>query len=336
MATQRSSKGTSSSHGKGASGKSRSSSPSSSPKNRNGTQGSASKRSASARHGREESSSKPKSQRENRGDQSSSPQDEQGGMMSRAAGGVKGAGSKVTDTVKQHPIAASAIGVGIAAGLTYMAVRAIKGSSAAQDQGQDTDQGQDDQAYDDEREDQGDAQMSSQTEGEEDDAGDEEEEGSDDDEEDPGLMGRTRNALSSVGGRMGGAMRNGASSVGQTVSQGYQAGKETLGNVWENHPLAVGAGILALGVAAGMLIPSTKQEKRLFGGSSNKLSDRLRSAGRELLDQGKEIASKVVSEAGETLREEAEREGLTPERLSRKVRRIAAKLKDSVVDAADL
>ena len=332
MATQRSSKGTSSSsHGKGASGKSKSSS---SEKNRNGAQGGSSKQSASARHGREsqERSRKPRSRSEERGSESSPQEQEQGGSMSRAAGGVKGAGSKVAETVKQYPIAASAIGVGIAAGLTYMAVRVIKGSSASQDQRQD--EGEEDQGYDDEgAEDQGEAEMSSQTEGEEDEGGEEDEEGSDDDEEDPGFMGRTRKAFGSVGGRMGGAMRNGASSVGQSVGHGYQAGKEKLGNVWQN-PVAVGAGILAAGMAAGMLLPSTTQEKRLFGGSSGKLSGRLRSAGQELLEQGKEIASKVVSEAGDTLREEAEREGLTPDRLSRKVRRIASKLKDSVVDAA--
>jgi hypothetical protein len=331
MATQRGNKGTSSAHGKATSGKSKSSS-SSSEKNRNGSRGGSSRQSASARHGREsrESSGQSKGASANKGSESS-PQQEQGGMVSRAAGGVKDAGSKVADSVKQHPIAASAIGMGIAAGLTYMAVRAIQGASAAQDQAQDEGQ---DQGNDEGMEDQGDAEMSSQTEGEEDEGGDEDEEGSEDDEDDPGLMRRTRNALSSVGGRIGGAMRNGASAVGQTAGEGYRAGKETLGGVWENHPVAVGAGILAMGLAAGMLLPSTKSEKRLFGGSSGKLTGRFKSAGQELLEQGKEIASKVVSEAGETLREEAEREGLTPDRLSRKVKRIAGKLKDAVVNAA--
>jgi hypothetical protein len=287
MATQQSSRKSGSSHGKSPGGKGGSSS---AHKTRNGSRGQ-SGRGASARHGRqsERGSGRSKSRREESG---SGQLQEQG---DGGAGGLKGAGSKMVDSVKQHPFAASAIGVGIAAGLTYMAVRAFRGGGS-----QDQEDGQQDQDADE-----GDAQMSSQREGEEDEGGDDEEGGEEDDEEDPGLMSRTRDALGSG-----------------------------VGSLWENHPLAVGAGILGVGLAAGMLLPSTRSEKRLFGGTSGKLTGRLRSAGQELFDQGKEIASKVMSETTDTLREEAEREGLTPDRLSRKVKRIASKVKDAVVNAA--
>lgn len=291
MATHQSSRKSGSSHGKSGGSKGGSSSGS---KTRNGSRGH-SERGRSSRHGRPgaQASSSPGS----RGRESGAGESqEQGGAAS-----VKGAGSKVVDSVKQHPLAASAIGVGIAAGLTYMAVRAFRGPSEQED-------GQQDQDGSDE----GDAQMSSQTAGEEDEGGDDEEGGEEEDEEDPGLISRTRDALGSAGSRIG----QGASSL------------------WENHPLAVGAGILGAGIAAGMLLPSSDSEKRLFGRTSGKLTGRIRSAGQELFEQGKEIASKVMTETTETLREEADREGLTPDRLARKMKRIVNKVKDAVVTAA--
>ena len=293
MATQQSRK-SGSSHGKSSGGKSGSSS---GQKTRNGSRGQSS-RGGSGRHGRQSEAGSSRSK--SRGQESSSaPSQDQGNGN---GGGLKGAGSKMVDSVKQHPFAASAIGVGIAAGLTYMAVRAFRGAGS-----QEQEDGQQDQDSSDE----GDAQMSSQTEGEEDDGGDEEG-GEEEDEEDPGLMSRARDALGSAGNRMG----------------------QGVGSLWENHPLAVSTGILGVGLAAGMLLPSTRSEKRLFGGTSGKLTGRLRSAGQELLEQGKEIASKVMTETTDTLREEADREGLTPDRLARKVNRIAGKVKEAVVNAA--
>lgn len=294
MATQQSRK-SGSSHGKASGGKSGSSS---GQKARNGSR-SQSSRGGSARHGRqsEQGSSRPKL----RGEESGSGQSQDQG--DRNGGGLKGAGSKMVDSVKQHPFAASAIGVGIAAGLTYMAVRAFRSGG-----GQEQEDGQQDQDASDE----GDSQMSSQTEGEEDDGG-EEEGGEEEDEEDPaGMMGRARDALGSAGSRMG----------------------QGVGSLWENHPLAVSTGILGVGLAAGMLLPSTRSEKRLFGSTSGKLTGRLRSAGEQLFEQGREIASKVMTETTDTLREEADREGLTPDRLARKVKRIVGKLKEAVVNAA--
>lgn len=291
MATQHRSKKAGSSHAKSSGSRPGSTS---GGKSRNGS-GGRSDRGPSARHGRPGQRSSERSKGGGNEGRAGSGSQEQGGGMSRAAEGAKGAGSKMVDSVKQHPIAASAIGVGIAAGITYMAVRAFR-DSAAQDQGQED--AQQDQDYDESE-----PEMGSQTEGEEDDGGEEEEGGEEEDEEDPA-------------GRIASRMKQGA------------------GRLWESYPLAVSAGILGVGVAAGMLLPSTRSEKRLFGGTSGKLTGRLRSAGQELLEQGKEIASKVMSETTETLQEEAEREGLTPDRLSRKVKRIASKVKDAVVNAA--
>ena len=135
--------------------------------------------------------------------------------------------------------------------------------------------------------------------------------------------------------RFGEKLRRGASVVGSSAGHGYEIGKQKAGEFWEQHPLIVGAGILAVGVAVGMLLPSTKAEKDLAGGPAGKLTKRLRSAGQELLEQGKEIAGKVVSETGDAVREVADREGLTPDKLARKVKRIAGRVKDAVANAIE-
>jgi len=274
------------------------------------------------------------------------------GLIGRAAGGVKGAGSRAVESVKQHPVAASVVGAGLATGIAYLATRAVRGSTQRQPGQSDAQQPQDQMEPD--------AQGSAQAQGEEGDEQEEEGQGESDEEDAPDddeseSGGRFSNSRNSQAGRMTGEdeaqdededdssplarfgekLRRGASAVGSSAEHGYEIGKQKVGEFWEQHPLIVGAGILAVGVAVGMLLPSTKAEKELAGGPAEKLTKRLRSAGRELLDQEKEIAGKVVSETGDAVREVADREGLTPDKLAKKVKRIAGRVKDAVANAIE-
>lgn len=260
---------------------------------------------------------------------------EGGGMLSRVTGGAKEAGSKAVDTVKQHPVSAAMIGASVA-GLGLLAAKLVRDwSGGSEESEQQARQNQGDEAQDQAGTEEGEEQ-SEQLEDpgpEEDDesnpeasgedrAGDESDEG-----EGGGIVGRARGAW--------GAVKNSASSVGQSVEQGYEYGKDKIGSLWEDHPLAVSAGLLALGVAAGMLIPATRAEKKILGRTSGKLTDKLRTAGRELFEQGSELAGRVVSEAGNAIREEAEREGLSPDKLARKVKRVANRIKDVISDTVN-
>src|SRR3954462_12819329 len=89
-------------------------------------------RSASmGRHGRGEQQ---KTQSKGNGSSASKANPEQGandeqGIVSKASGGVRDAGSRASDTVRQRPIAASLVGAGITAGVVILAVRAIRGIS---------------------------------------------------------------------------------------------------------------------------------------------------------------------------------------------------------------
>ena len=102
----------------------------------------------------------------------------------------------------------------------------------------------------------------------------------------------------------------------------YQARQAQMG-FWqsmEERPLAIGAAALALGVVAGLLAPSTRKEDELMGETRDRLMERAREVGEEALEKGKQVASVAV----DTLKEEAERQDLTPEKLAEKVRTVAA------------
>lgn len=231
----------------------------------------------------------------------------------KAAEGLTTAGSMAAESVKEHPTAVATLGASLAAaGVALLAARALLGSS----------------------------------------------EGADDEDGGPGILERAGEALGSLKGRMGGAMdslregtsrlgeygrdglskvgtglRGGASAVGSGAERGYEYTKDMMGNLWEEHPLATGAGILALGVIAGMMIPTTRLEQSLFGQTAGRLTRRAQSAGRELLKQGRQVAESVVSGTGEAVREMADLDALAPDRVTRKVKRFTNRLKDAVTDA---
>jgi ElaB/YqjD/DUF883 family membrane-anchored ribosome-binding protein len=108
----------------------------------------------------------------------------------------------------------------------------------------------------------------------------------------------------------------------------YQARQAQMG-FWqsmEERPLAIGAAALALGVVAGLLVPSTRKEDELMGETRDRLMERAKEVGGEALEKGKQVASVAV----DTFKEEAERQDLTPEKLAEKVRNLATEATNKV------
>jgi hypothetical protein len=108
----------------------------------------------------------------------------------------------------------------------------------------------------------------------------------------------------------------------------YQARQAQMG-FWqsmEERPLAIGAAALALGVVAGLMVPSTRKEDELMGETRDRLMERAREVGGEALEKGKQVATVAV----DTLKEEAERQDLTPEKLVEKVRNVATEATNKV------
>lgn len=79
----------------------------------------------------------------------------------------------------------------------------------------------------------------------------------------------------------------------------------------QSNPLAAGAVAMALGFAAGMIIPETPQENRLMGPTRDRLMDRAEEMAHRTAEKVERVVDKTAEEAGSTARKEADREGLT-------------------------
>ena len=100
----------------------------------------------------------------------------------------------------------------------------------------------------------------------------------------------------------------------ERAGQRYHDGVEALKHTAHEHPLGLGLGFLALGVVAGMLLPSTRREDELVGPARDRLVHRTRSMAEEAARRGKQVARTAV----ETAKTEAQAQGLTPEALKEK------------------
>lgn len=104
---------------------------------------------------------------------------------------------------------------------------------------------------------------------------------------------------------------------------GHQA-RRTFADVLDREPLVIGAIGVAVGAAIGALLPASELERQHLGSTGEALRDKAST----LLDQGVAAAKNAAGEVYETVRDEADRQGLVPGNrpLSEKV--------DAVVRAA--
>jgi hypothetical protein len=133
--------------------------------------------------------------------------------------------------------------------------------------------------------------------------------------------------------RVSSAARSGAAAMGQAAREGYEHGQQLAAEGWQNHPFMICAAALALGATVGMMLPSSDLEDRTMGPTADRVMGRVKSTSRKLFRQGKDLLGKAYDEAADTAVREAERVGLTPDRLGRKVKRLASKVRDAVTDA---
>jgi hypothetical protein len=96
----------------------------------------------------------------------------------------------------------------------------------------------------------------------------------------------------------------------------------------ESNPLLVGAATLALGIVAGLAIPSTDVEDEWMGETRDQLVDQAKELGQEALDKGKEMAGTVADK----VKAEAGNQGLTPQDLADKVKSVAQEATNTVKD----
>lgn len=84
----------------------------------------------------------------------------------------------------------------------------------------------------------------------------------------------------------------------------YGTTRRTFEQWLDEAPLGVGVAALAAGLAAGLLLPETRRENELFGEASDHLKDQVKAAGGEVIERGGE----AISEAADTTTQEIKRQ----------------------------
>lgn len=110
------------------------------------------------------------------------------------------------------------------------------------------------------------------------------------------------------------ATSTGSKSAGKRKKQGKSGGQPRGGNgnpkgrtglldLLDENPLKVGAATLALGFVAGLALPLTRKENELMGDTRERLLERAREAGQEVLDKGQQIVVQAVANVREGVQE---------------------------------
>lgn len=96
----------------------------------------------------------------------------------------------------------------------------------------------------------------------------------------------------------------------QVQEKARQAGRRAAETA-ERHPLEVGLACLAAGLLTGLALRTPERVNRIAGPAADRLRQRARTAGTEMIDKGK----RVVGAATRAAKDEARSQGLTPEGL---------------------
>ena len=107
-----------------------------------------------------------------------------------------------------------------------------------------------------------------------------------------------------------GAVAHGAQDVAEAVVDRTRRSARRVEDTFYEHPLAIGAVSLALGIAAGLAAPSTDREVQLMGSARDRLVDRVKDTVEDKAEKAQHVAERVVEETKNASREE----GLTPTR----------------------
>lgn len=99
--------------------------------------------------------------------------------------------------------------------------------------------------------------------------------------------------------------------VREGTREAYTRTRERVVQTADQHPLEVGLAALAAGLLAGLALPTPAAVHRTVGPAADRLRERTRETGAELLEKGKRVARAAASAA----KDEAQAQGLTPERL---------------------
>ena len=148
---------------------------------------------------------------------------------------------------------------------------------------------------------------------------------------------QVRERLSNLGSRVregSAGMTEHARELGSRVQERarmtYERSRERVVTTATEHPLEVGLACLAAGVIAGLSIPTPERLNRLAGPTVDRLRDRTREAGSELMHKGQRVANA----AAEAVKQEAQNQGLTPEHLREQAGAVAGRAREAATETA--
>jgi ElaB/YqjD/DUF883 family membrane-anchored ribosome-binding protein len=81
-------------------------------------------------------------------------------------------------------------------------------------------------------------------------------------------------------------------------------GAKRAAGVAQQNPIGLAIGGLAVGLIAGLLIPSTRVENQKLGPIADDVKEKAKETGGEALERGKEVAQEAAQSARETIQEE--------------------------------
>jgi hypothetical protein len=113
--------------------------------------------------------------------------------------------------------------------------------------------------------------------------------------------------------------------VRETTRDAYSRSRQRIATTAEHHPLEVGLVALAAGLMAGLAMRTPNAVNRKLGPAADRLRDRTREAGSEMLEKGKRVAQAATT----AVKEEAEAQGLTAERLREKAGAVADRAREA-------
>jgi ElaB/YqjD/DUF883 family membrane-anchored ribosome-binding protein len=94
--------------------------------------------------------------------------------------------------------------------------------------------------------------------------------------------------------------------VSDQARQGTRVAKDRFKTTLEDNPLALGVAVLAAGAIVGLTLPTTRVENEYMG----EARDRLMGQAKSVAHEAAEKVQRVTGEAGRTLKDAAQKEGL--------------------------
>jgi ElaB/YqjD/DUF883 family membrane-anchored ribosome-binding protein len=94
------------------------------------------------------------------------------------------------------------------------------------------------------------------------------------------------------------------------VAEGTRMQSRRVERAFQEKPLVIGSAALALGLAAGLAIPSTQKEAELVGETRDHLVDKVKDVAEDTKSKVQQVAERVATEAQSTAKDTAQQVGL--------------------------